>query len=124
MNSSEKKTTGIVDNLKKATVELLILGLLSKEDMHTFSLLESLEKFSQGLCKITFPYAAIYRLQDNNYIYECGKKVDSNRRRQYFRITPEGREYFSRLRAEFNAYINGVNMVLDSVSTEESENAD
>ena len=103
LGNSDKQNS-VIESIKNATVELLILSLLEKGDMHTYAIMEKLDILSDGFFKITFPYAAIYKLLNNNYIFECGKKIDANRRRQFYSITPEGRKYLNTAKKEFIEY--------------------
>lgn len=103
---------GITDNLKKATLELGLLALLAREDMHIAALTETYNRLTGEQGQIVFPYAAIYRLIEKGYIFECGKKNDSNRRRQYLRITDSGREYLRDMKDRYERYIAGFDSVL------------
>lgn len=113
---SEKNS--ISENLKKGITEMLILSFLDKEDMHTYAIINKLDELSGGVCKISYPYAVIYRLTDCKYIEEAGKKVDENRLRQFYRITPSGKAYLNDMRKEYDSFINGVNMIFQALKGE------
>lgn len=122
MGNTDKQNS-VIESIKNATVELLILSLLDIEDMHTYAIMEKLDKLSNGFFKITFPYAAIYKLLNNNYIFERGKKVDANRRRQFYSITPEGRKYLAAAKEEFKEYQAAVGRIINiSEITEDNTN--
>lgn len=103
---------GITDNLKKATLELGLLALLSREDMHIAALTETYNRLTGEQGQIVFPYAAIYRLIEKGYIFESGKRNDANRRRQYLSITDEGRAYLKDMKERYERYIAGFDSVL------------
>ena len=113
--SNEKKSasTGIAENIKKGITEMLILAFLNESDMTVNAIVKSLDECSDGYCKITFPYATIYRLLNNGYIIESEKRVSDNRR-QFFQITAKGRKYFADMRREYAGFISRVDMILDS----------
>ena len=119
MPKAEKnEKISISENLKKGITEMLILSFLDKEDMHTYAIMNKLDELSGGVCKISYPYAVIYRLTDCKYIEEAGKKVDENRLRQFYRITASGKVYLNDMRKEYDTFINGVNMIFQALKGE------
>lgn len=115
-NGSE--TTGIAENLKKGITEMLILAFLNQGEMTINSIVRKLDECSDGKCKITFPYATIYRLLDNALIVESEKRVADNRRRRFYQITEKGREYFRQMRSEYLNFISGVDMIFDFIDAD------
>lgn len=107
--------SGITENLKKGITEMLILAFLDKQDMHIYSIINKLDDCSNGICKIAYPYAAIYRLINNGYIIEKGKRIDENRLRQFYHITDKGRKYLSLIRSDYELFISGVDMIFNSL---------
>lgn len=118
MKRNEEASGGISENLKKGITELLILSFLEKKDMNIYAITTQLDEFSHGICKITYPYAAIYRLVNNGYIAEADKKVDENRLRQFYRITENGREYFRNMKKEYDLFLSGVDLVFKRLNEE------
>lgn len=115
------ESNGISENLKKGITEMLILAFLNKQDMHIYAILNMLDKYSNGVCKIAYPYAAIYRLLDNKFIVENGKKVDDNRLRQFYTITDDGRNYLNSMKKDYDIFINGVTSIFNALG-ENDEN--
>ena len=69
---------------------MLVLTLLSREDMHAPQITQALETDSGGTLSIVFPYSVLYRLINNGYILEAYKKIaPDGRRRQYYQITQD-----------------------------------
>lgn len=109
---------GMEENLKKAVTEMLVLTLLSREDMHAPQITQALEAGSGGALSIVFPYSVLYRLQDNGHIEEAYKKIaPDGRRRQYFRITQAGRDYQAQLVELYRRFSAGVTLLLDKGGT-------
>ena len=101
------------ENLKKALTELLILRVLSEREYYIGELTETLHKKSGETLTIVFPYSAIYRLIHAGYIIESQKRVaPDGRRRQYFDITPSGREYLALLLRNYERFNNGIANIL------------
>ena len=117
--TDSSSATGIAENLKKGITEMLILAFLNQEESTINSVVKKLDECSDGKCKITFPYATIYRLLDNSYIAEGEKRVADNRRRQFYKITDKGRKYFAQMRSEYMNFISGVDMIFDYIDAEE-----
>lgn len=103
------------DNLKKAVTEMLVLHLLSLEDMHAPQIIQNLEEYSGKTLSIVFPYAALYRMINAGHIWEAYKKVaPDGRRRQYYQITDAGRAHLAQLVALYRHFIGGVDRVLET----------
>lgn len=101
------------ENLKKALTELLILHLLSQRQYYIGELTDMLREKSNGALSIVFPYGAIYRLLQSEYIVECPKRnAPDGRRRQYYHITEKGQDYLNQLLSIYNTFSKGVADVL------------
>ncbi len=124
-NSNRDYSEKMAENLKKALTEMLILSFLSKKDMTIYEILNILDKQSNSICKIQYPYGVIYRMSDRGYIEIAGKAISDDRRRIHYRITELGRDYLSKITEEYHVFLSGINMILAYVETlgEESETA-
>ena len=106
--------SNLESNLKKALTELLLLSLLGRKECYIGELTQLLEQYSGSVLRLTFPYSAIYRLEQAGCIRELPKRTaPDGRRRQYFEITPEGREHLAKQSEIFRAFCVGVNAVLE-----------
>lgn len=118
MNHTNPKSgtaEGMRDNFKKATVEMLILHLLSQKTMYVYQMIQDIESLSKGQYKVATLYPAIYRLQKFGYIEEHDKKVsDDNRLRRYYRITDDGVVYLKALKEDYAQLNKGVQSILKS----------
>lgn len=104
---------GMEDNLKKAVTEMVVLSLLSREDMYAGQITQAIEDHSGGAVSIVFPYSALYRLISAGYIWEAYKNTaPDGRRRQYYQITDKGREYLERLLEVYQRFTGGVDVLL------------
>ncbi len=110
-------STGIAENLKKGITEMLILAFLNHDEMTINEVVKRIDEHSDGMCKVVFPYATIYRLLDNGHIAESEKRVADNRRRQFYKITDSGKLYFEQMRNEYMHFISGVDTILHTVET-------
>lgn len=109
------------ENLKKALSEMLVLALLHERDYYALELAPAIMERSNGAIAITFPYAILYRMIEQEYIRELPKRIaPDGRRRQYFGITETGRDYFQKIWTIYQSFTSGVNqLVTRALSTEE-----
>ena len=104
------------ENLKKALSEMLVLALLHERDYYALELSSAIAARSNGAIAVTFPYAILYRMIEQQYIRELPKRIaPDGRRRQYFGITEAGREYFQKIWAIYKAFTSGVDQLVASV---------
>lgn len=101
------------DNLKKAVTEMLVLSLLSQEDMYAAQITHGLEASSHGVLNIQFPYSVLYRLISFGYIVEgCKKVAPDGRRRQYYQITQMGRNYKDQMVKFYKKFSSGIDLII------------
>lgn len=111
---ADKQPSSLEENLKKALTELLVLNLLSQKEYFIGELTATLYEKSGGALSIVFPYGAIYRLQQSDYITETKKRnAPDGRRRQYYRITEKGSVYLKQLLEIYGRFSKGVSAVLE-----------
>ena len=104
---------GMEENLKRAVTEMLVLTLLSREDMHASQITQCIRRESGNTLSLASPYMLFYRLIENGYIVEAYKKAaPDGRRRQYYQITGEGRQYLQSLTTLYHRLSNGVTLLL------------
>ena len=108
------------ENLKKALSEMLVLALLHERDYYALEMAPAIAERSNGVISITFPYAILYRMIDQQYIQEMPKRIaPDGRRRQYFRITEMGRDYFQQIWTVYKTFTSGVDRLVASAQTAE-----
>lgn len=111
---------GLEENLKKAVSEMLVLFLLNEREMYIGEIPDELERRSDGKFHIVFPYSVIYRMVKFEYIDELKKRVaPDGRKRQYYGITPKGREYLVRLTETFGQFMQCIELILKSGDAQE-----
>ena len=105
---------GAPENLKRGTVELLLLTLLQTEDMYGYQLSQKLDEFSEGLFVLqeASMYVILYRMQEKGYISASQQLVGRRRTRVYCHLEPAGEEYLKQVRKEYFSVTKGVLNVL------------
>ena len=93
--------------MKKGSVELLILSLLAAESRHGYDLGKLIEARSSG--RLVFQISSLYPV-----LWIKGRWVerDGQRRRKYYRITRSGQEALRAKQATWLEFAESVNQVL------------
>jgi len=113
---TNRPATVIEENLKKALSELLVLALLHDREYYALELGRALSKYSGGVINLTFPYAILYRMIEQQYVQELPRrKAPDGRRRQYFGITDAGRKYFAEIWEVYRTFTSGVDRLISAV---------
>lgn len=99
--------------LKKGSAELLILSLLDARPRHGYDLSKLIHTRSGG--QLTFHvdslYPLLYRLEDRGWITGSWVERAGERRRRFYRVTPEGRKVLARQRKTWDAFVEAVRRV-------------
>lgn len=102
--------------LKKGTLEIIILSLIHKKEMYGYEIIQELEKKSNGFYSLKEGslYPVLYRLEDSGLVesymfHEEGKRKIA---RKYYKITREGRSQVSDYLEEWTNFVNITNKLL------------
>ena len=100
--------------LKKGSLELLILSALEGHTRHGYEIGRLIEHRSGG--RLEFPvstlYSILYRMEDRGWIKGRWVEKKGERRRCYYTLTPKGHEVLARQRQEWKAFSAMVNQVI------------
>ena len=104
------------DQLKKGSTELLILSLLGSRPRHGYEIGKLIEAESGG--RLTFRIGSLYpvlcRLEDRGLIAGRWVEKPGDRRRRFYRLTPEGQAVLKRQRSAWEEFSDAVNQILRS----------
>lgn len=105
----------IQENLKRGTIELILLTLLQDDDKYGYQLAGELLEQSHGLYELkeTTMYPTLYRLQKNGYLSDKKVKVGSKRTRIYYHLTDAGKAYLSDLKENYLTITKAIQLILD-----------
>ncbi len=98
-------------DLKRGSMELLILALLEGETRHGYEIGKLLEERSGGKLefRVSTLYSALYRMEDRGWIKGRWVEKEGERRRCYYALTPEGKRALASQREEWSAFAAVVN---------------
>lgn len=105
----------IISNLKRATIEMLLLRLLAEEDMYGYQLTQEIKKRSNGEITILegSMYPILYRLTENGDVESREEKVGIRMTRVYYHLTESGRERFHNLVNTFYQQVDLVKSIIE-----------
>lgn len=103
----------ISPELKRGSMELLILALLEERSRHGYEIAQLIEERTGG--EITFHaaslYPTLYRLEENGQIEGRWVERAGQRRRRYYKLTPAGRKLLASHRDGWEQFFLALNRV-------------
>ena len=100
--------------LKKGSSEMLILALLEARPRHGYEIGKLIEARSAGKLTFALPtlYPTLLRLEDRGWIKGRWVEKAGERRRCFYKLTPEGRRVLTEQRKTWEAFIEAVRTVM------------
>jgi PadR family transcriptional regulator PadR len=104
---------GFRENFKKGSNELLILSLLSKEDMYGYQISHTISEKSNNIYTVAEGslYPILYRLSQAGYISERIELV-RRRTRVYYHLEESGRLYYEQCLKEYYELSKSVSNII------------
>ena len=101
--------------LKKGSAELLILSLVEPRARHGYEISKLIEQRSDRRLKfkVASLYPLLYRLEERGWI--AGKWVEKagERRRRFYRLTPEGKRVLAAQRDHWRQFVDAVAQITE-----------
>ena len=100
--------------LKKGSLDLLVLALCSEEDLHGYGIGKRIEKRSGGrlVFRVSTLYPTLKRLERQRMLSARWVERPPDRRRRYYRITARGRRELEQQQELWSSYIATVARVV------------
>ncbi|UCC48421.1 MAG: helix-turn-helix transcriptional regulator [Gemmatimonadota bacterium] len=101
-------------DLKRGSMELLILSVLEGCTRHGYEIGKLLEHRSGGRLefRVSTLYSVLYRMEERGWIKGRWVEKKGERRRCYYTLTKKGQEVLARQRREWTAFSAMVNQVI------------
>jgi PadR family transcriptional regulator PadR len=110
---SDINTRALDRELKRGSAELLMLSLLDARPRHGYDLSKLIHTRSGG--QLTFHidslYPLLYRLEERGWIKGTWVERPDERRRRFYKVTPEGRRVLAQQRKTWAAFVEAVRRV-------------
>ena len=100
--------------LKKGSIEMLILSLIETRPRHGYEIGKLIEARSLGKLTFALPtlYPTLLRLENRGWIKGRWVEKPGERRRCFYRVTPQGRRVLAEQRKTWKAFIGAVKAVM------------
>jgi PadR family transcriptional regulator PadR len=98
---------------KKGNAELLILSLVEDRARHGYEISKLIESLSGGVLSFNVAslYPMLYRLEERGWIQGCWVEKAGQRRRRYYRLTPQGKKVLAAQRSSWREFVAAMNRV-------------
>ena len=98
---------------KKGSAELLVLSLLEDQPRHGYDICRSIEIRSGGALRfhVTSLYPLLHRLEKQGWIDGRWVEKAEQRRRRYYRLTPEGRKVLSSKQKSWRDFVAAIGRI-------------
>jgi PadR family transcriptional regulator, regulatory protein PadR len=102
--------------LKKGSVEMLILSLLEARARHGYEIGKLIEARSAGKLTFALPtlYPTLLRLENRGWIKGRWIEKTGERRRCFYRLTAEGRRILAEQRKTWEDFVGAVKAIMGS----------
>ena len=99
--------------LKKGSAELLILSLVEARPRHGYEISKLIETRSEGALRFNVAslYPLLYRLEKRGWIQGRWVEKAGQRRRRYYKLTPEGKKVLAAQRHSWQEFVEAINRI-------------
>ena len=100
--------------LKRGSLELLVLHLLSRGETYGYEIVSTLTARTNGVLELTdgTVYPVLYRLERAGYVKVRWDTPERGVPRKYYKLTPAGRTELETLTREWTAFVDAMSHVL------------
>lgn len=101
-------------DLKRGSMEMLILAVLEEGPQHGYEIGKRLERESDGRLafRASTLYSALYRLEDRAWVRGRWVEREGERRRCYYTLTEAGRKTLAQQRSDWRAFARVVDGII------------
>ena len=101
---------------KKGSAELLILSLVEARPRHGYDISKLIEQRSRGTLRYHAAslYPLLYRLEKRGWVQGRWVEKSGQRRRRYYRLTPQGRKVLASQRRGWQVFVEAINRITEA----------
>ncbi|MGH9825114.1 MAG: PadR family transcriptional regulator [Blastocatellia bacterium] len=99
--------------LKKGSAELMVLSLVEERARHGYEITKLIESLSGGVLSFNVAslYPMLYKLEKRGWIQGRWVEKAGQRRRRYYKLTPEGKRVLAAQRSSWRAFVAAMNRI-------------
>ncbi len=103
---------------KKGSAELLILSLVEARPRHGYEMSKLIEQRSGGTVRfhVASLYPLLYRLEKRGWVQGRWVEKSGQRRRRYYRLTPQGRKVLASQRHGWQRFVEAVDRITGRIT--------
>src|SRR6267154_2132208 len=103
-------------DLFPGTLDMLVLRVLSRGELHGWGITNKLEQLSQSALQVDEGslYPSLYRMEEKGWIEAEWRVTENNRRAKYYSLTRAGRKQLDAEQAQWDRMSSIIAMVLHS----------
>jgi len=104
-------------DLVQGTLDLLILRIVALEPMHGWGIAQRIRQMSNDVLQVNQGalYPALHRLEQSGWIKAKWGESRNNRQAKFYSLTPAGRKYLDRERANWRRLSAAIGLVLEGL---------
>ena len=102
--------------LQKSSAEMIVLALLDQRARHGYELAKLIETRSEGRLEfhVASLYPLLYRLEAKGWVIGRWVEKPNERRRRFYKITPQGRRVLAMQRKNLAEFLEALNRVIQT----------
>ena len=106
-------SSSFTPEVKKGSAELLVLALVEERPRHGYEISKLIETRSGGALSfhVASLYPMLYRLERRGWVEGRWVEKAGQRRRRYYKLTPEGRKVLARQRSVWRNFMTALDRV-------------
>jgi PadR family transcriptional regulator PadR len=114
MTAMDEGRRGIERELKRGSLELIVLHLLAPGEAYGYEIVSKLTAETNGALAVTDGtlYPVLYRLERGGYVEVRWETPERGVPRKYYRLTDLGRSQLERLREEWTTFARAMTKLL------------
>jgi len=111
------------NSFRRGVMSLVILGLLRREDMYGYQLVQETERVSGGriVTQEGSLYPVLYKLVDQGLISDKRVQVGRRMTRVYYHLEPAGQQRFAELLHEYQQITQGIRLIAGGGDSNDGE---
>ena len=116
-------TDNTQNSFRRGVMSLVILGLLRKEDMYGYQLVQETERISGGriVTQEGSLYPVLYKLVDQELISDRRVQVGKRMTRVYYHLEPAGEQRLQELLREYEEITRGIRLIAGGGEADDGE---
>ncbi|MBS0658518.1 MAG: PadR family transcriptional regulator [Verrucomicrobia bacterium] len=103
-------------DLLQGSLDLLILRVLSRGELHGWGITQKLEQLSKSALQVDEGtlYPALYRMEAKGWLQADWRQTENNRRAKFYALTRSGRKQLSQAQEDWQRMSAIVDLILET----------